>query len=238
MKAADHAIQLTKQFGSVANAALPDLYVQAKAGLAQCVRVDECKSWSDKAEAIRSYARQANDEELMHTAMRIKGRAVERLGALLEELEKSKGGRPRDEKQGEAPDPVSPRQRAVSAAEISEHQAKQAQAVARFAKTDPERYEAMVDAPKPATVTELAREGRKPAPAPKTDHLRGATPKDFARTTVAQGEIRDMARMVESIAPALVAQTAADHEREAMLQHLAIIGPWVKELTQLLGGKS
>lgn len=131
-EAADLAIRLTKQFGSVGNARLPELYVNAKDGLAQCVRVDECRAWADKAEAIRSYARQAKDDELMKTAMRIKGRAVERLGTLLEEMEKDRGGRP--EKQVATPEPVfTPRQQAFASAGLSKQQAHQAQAVARFA---------------------------------------------------------------------------------------------------------
>jgi hypothetical protein len=37
---------------------------RAKAALAVCARIDECKDWADKAEAMASYARQSGDIEL------------------------------------------------------------------------------------------------------------------------------------------------------------------------------
>jgi len=36
----------------------------ARAALAECEKIDECKTWSDKAAAIASYARQAKDDGL------------------------------------------------------------------------------------------------------------------------------------------------------------------------------
>ncbi len=86
--------------------------------------------------------------ELMRTAMRIKGRAVERLGSLLEELEKDRGGRPKTA--CDAASSLSPRQQAQAEAGISPNQAARAQAVARFAKQEPERFEKMVEGHKPA----------------------------------------------------------------------------------------
>ena len=53
---------------SSANARFPATYESAKAALANCVRLDECKDWADKAAALASYAKQANDEELMKQA--------------------------------------------------------------------------------------------------------------------------------------------------------------------------
>jgi hypothetical protein len=51
-----------------------------------CWKVDECKSWADKALALASYARQAGDEGLYKVAMRIQGRATRRFGELLREM--------------------------------------------------------------------------------------------------------------------------------------------------------
>ena len=48
----------------VAKARLPKSYREAKAALAKCESVDECAEWADKAAAIASYARQADDLEL------------------------------------------------------------------------------------------------------------------------------------------------------------------------------
>lgn len=66
----------------------------AKVAISECVRIDECQGWADKAEALASYARQAGDEELRNMADRIQARAIKRCGDLLKEIEKSKGGRP------------------------------------------------------------------------------------------------------------------------------------------------
>jgi hypothetical protein len=53
---------------SVANAKLPVVYDKARAALARLDRVDECKDWADKAEAMASYARQSKDESLFKMA--------------------------------------------------------------------------------------------------------------------------------------------------------------------------
>ena len=69
----------------VDRARLPVAYDLARVALAQCQRVDECKDWSDKASAIASYARQADDKTLLNHALRIQARAQRRVGELLEE---------------------------------------------------------------------------------------------------------------------------------------------------------
>ena len=55
--------------------------------LSRCAKMDECKSWADKAEALSSYAKQANDNTLHRLADRIQARAIRREGELLEEIE-------------------------------------------------------------------------------------------------------------------------------------------------------
>jgi hypothetical protein len=77
-----------------ADGALPANYERARQALAQTASIDECKTWSDKAAALASYARQANDDSLQKLAMRIHGRAVRRAGELLREIEPAKGGQP------------------------------------------------------------------------------------------------------------------------------------------------
>ena len=68
----------------VENALLPETYKHAVDALARCESLDECKSWSDKAAALSSYAKQADDPELENMARRIRARAVRRCGELLE----------------------------------------------------------------------------------------------------------------------------------------------------------
>lgn len=68
---------------SIANAQLPERYEAAKQALAECDHIDECKDWADKAAALGSYARQADDDTLHKTAIRIQTRAIRRCGELL-----------------------------------------------------------------------------------------------------------------------------------------------------------
>jgi len=63
---------------TLAKASLPTNYQEAKTALAECARIDECKSWADKATALASYAKQADDERLLSCAKRIKVRAIDR----------------------------------------------------------------------------------------------------------------------------------------------------------------
>jgi len=65
------------------DARLPDTYEQAKAVLAKCDCIDECRDWADKMEALSSYARQSKDTALRNMADRIQARAVRRCGELL-----------------------------------------------------------------------------------------------------------------------------------------------------------
>jgi len=68
----------------IARAKLPESYERAKTALATCNRIDECKDWADKAAALASYAKQADDKSLFELATRIASRAVRRCGELLE----------------------------------------------------------------------------------------------------------------------------------------------------------
>jgi hypothetical protein len=87
---------LPKNLGAVRGSDLPALYKNAKTALAECWRVDECKAIKDRAIAMAVYAKQAKDEAFMKVAVRIQDRAIRRLGELLQEIEPSKGGRPRE----------------------------------------------------------------------------------------------------------------------------------------------
>ena len=59
-------------------ARLPRTYEAAREALATCQDIDECKEWADKAAALASYAKQAEDETLLKMAARIKARATRR----------------------------------------------------------------------------------------------------------------------------------------------------------------
>lgn len=82
---------------------------EARAMLAQCVRVDEAKSIRDKAGAIQAYLRQQSaSREAQNDAAEIKLRAERRLGDLIGEQEKAKGGATKGVgRKGKCPDIVS-----------------------------------------------------------------------------------------------------------------------------------
>jgi hypothetical protein len=113
---------------SVGNARLPEVYANAKAALEACDKLDECQSWADRAEAMASYARQSEDDEMRKMADRIQARAVKRCGALLQEIEPSSG---RQKESGDAL-PRFSRTQAARDAGMSDDQRKTALRVAKI----------------------------------------------------------------------------------------------------------
>jgi len=72
---------------SIANARLPKTYETAKAALAECTQIDECKDWADKAEAMAAYARMSEDDALRKMADKVKAQAIRRCGELLKQYD-------------------------------------------------------------------------------------------------------------------------------------------------------
>jgi hypothetical protein len=140
-------------------AKLPVVYVAARQALAECVRLDECREWSARAEALKSYARQMKDTKLEEDAQRIRNRAVQRAGELLAEIKAEQGKRtdklPSHEGQRSA------REAAAKDAGLTPKQAKTAIEVARVEK---QRADEMIEASPPASVKDLAAAGRKTRP--------------------------------------------------------------------------
>lgn len=168
---------------SIPDARLPRAYEAAQTALAQCQDVDECKDWSDKAAALASYAKQAKDEGLERMAQRIRARAIRRAGELLAQIEPARGANQNIEV-GTRPN-VSTRSDAARDVGFSSHQQKQA---VRIAAVPAAEFEREVEAPKPATLTQLASQGIKPRPAPQAPaparplvDLQGRNPGEFNR---------------------------------------------------------
>lgn len=138
--------------------ALPANYERARNALAETVKIDECRTWADKAAALASYAKQAKDDTLQKMAMRIHGRAVRRAGELLREIEPAKGGdRGNQYCQRDAADPLPSRKSAAEAAGLSERQRKTALSVAALPE---EQFEEAVESDSPPTVSQLSEMAR------------------------------------------------------------------------------
>jgi hypothetical protein len=136
------------------SARLPAAYENAKAHLAECERIDECQNWANRAEALASYARQANDDDLRRMADRIQARAIHRAGALLKQIPPDPGGRPAKTQDGAVPSLT--RAQAAEAAGLSERQRKTA---LRVASVPFEEFERIIESVSPPTITELAERG-------------------------------------------------------------------------------
>lgn len=167
------------------DARLPQAYEAAKQALADCASIDECKDWADKAEALASYAKQADDDSLRKHADRIQARAIRRCGELLKQFD----GRGGSKTESKAALTSAPTQREAAAdAGMSVHQQRIA---VRVANVPESTFETVVDSPSPPTVTKLADMGRKPR---QLVDLGGRDPEDFNRSMHFRGMLRDYAR--------------------------------------------
>ena len=132
-------------------APLPQIYEEAKKAIAECARLDECAGWADKAAAIASYARQADDFELEAWARRIRDRAARRCGELLRAFD-ARGG---DRSKNVTALNFTPRSRRMVAHEagLSEHKARTAVNIAAIPEAE---FEAAVESKRPPGTTLLS----------------------------------------------------------------------------------
>lgn len=217
---------------SVVNAKLPKVYESAKTALEQCSRIDECKDWADKAEAIASYARQADDDSLLKMATRVRARAIRRCGELLKEIEPAQGART-DIQPSNGNGTKLTRNQAAKDAGLSKRQKDTALQVASI---PPEEFEAVVESENPPTTTALAEQGKKPQPKPILD-LQGRDPYEFALSTQGQGWIRRLAECAKEIPPEILVRGAFDSERDVLKSYIAIISLWLDEISNHLEAK-
>jgi hypothetical protein len=134
-------------------ASLPATYQAAKSALAECSRIDECKDWADRASALASYAKQAQDSQLEDMARRIKHRAFRRAGELIRQIDDGRQGQNLPNIKRDGAVPFSRKQAAFDAG-LSERQMKQVQ---RMANVPEPVFEQMVE--RGCTATEIAEAG-------------------------------------------------------------------------------
>ena len=201
---------------NVSSASLPRTYEAARVALSECSQVDECKDWADKAAALASYARQADDQELERMAQRIRARAIRRAGELLKQLEPNPGGRPSETSGGDHRSFY--RGDAARDAGMSEHQAKQATRVASVPEQD---FERQVESEKPPTLSALAQQGIKPRE--NIIDLKGRDPKEYNRALHYVADFEGAAKELEGQAHDMILPTLNEKERERMRAAIARI---------------
>lgn len=213
---------------SVSDAPLPVLYSQARHALAECSRVDECKDWANKAEALASYARQSKDEGLYKVAMRIQGRAIRRCGELLQEIEPTKfrGNQHAAVRDGDGPN----RKQAASEAGLSQRQAKTALRVANVPHDD---FEEQIESDTPPTLTELGEQGTRKKPPPIYD-LEGIDPEDFKVATRAGGAVHYFCQETDGVDFQQATRGLKGHEMKPLCEQIAIAKTRLIELENAL----
>jgi hypothetical protein len=216
-------LMLPANLPNSATARLPQVYEAARVALAECSRIDECAEWANKAEALASYARQAEDSSLRQMADRIQARAIRRCGELLKQIEPDKGGRPSETQEGALPRLT--RTTVATEAGLSEHQRKTA---LRVASVPADVFEREVESEAPPTVTTLAKMGTqtRPEPKPLVD-LKGVAPDDFNAATKAWGELRRFAEFCRDTDAARVATAMRRAEIANMRAAVSAIDGWL-----------
>ena len=192
---------------NIESARLPETYEQAKTALANCSRLDECQDWADKAEALASYARQADDDTLRKLADRIQARAVRRAGELLKQID----GRGEHMKKGGA---SLSRTQVADAAGMSDDQRKQAVRVANVPESD---FNNAIDGDDPATVTKLADMGKVSRPKPE----------GFQSATALLGSIGRFSEFCVLNKPENVAKGVMPEEVHRVREQVSIIDSWL-----------
>ena len=205
-------------------ARLPATYEAAQKAVAKCSRIDECKSWSDKAAALASYARQAKDHSLRVMAERIQARAIRRCGELLKQVPSGQGSK---NQYGELRDGNVTRQDAAQNAGLSERQKVTAMRVANVAGPV---FEAMIESDSPPTLTRLAELGRDAHPPRppdfRSDPIRARAHKMFS-------SIREFCEQND---PAELAVTFSRDDQELLRAFVSSLDAWLDTFMAHLKG--
>jgi hypothetical protein len=218
----------------VSSARLPETYENAKNALANCVQVDECQQWANKAEALASYAKQADDDTLRKLADRIQARAVRRCGELLKQYD-GRGGDRTGKNEG-AHTFATSRSDAARDAGMSPHQQRTAVNVANVPDDD---FEQAVEGDDPPTVTKLAERGRQPRDPQPTQRERDAeqAPQGFREATHLIGTVKRFAEFCRANDPERVASGVMPSEAADLQQHVSAIDGWLDRFVVNLKGE-
>ena len=204
---------------------MPATYLAASKAIAECSRVDECKSWSDKAAALASYARQAKDLSLRVMAERIHARAVRRCGELLRQVPSGQGSK---NQYGEVRDGTVTRRGAAREAGLSERQKVTA---LRVASVPGAEFEAPLERESPPTVTQLAELGKE-IRAPQRLSIPRPDPLQAARARRMFLSIRDFCHQND---PAELAASFTKQDEELLRSFVTFLDAWLDKFRSNLG---
>jgi hypothetical protein len=197
----------------IARAKLPQIYERAKAALAECAKVDECKKWADQASALGSYARQAQDKTLENFAIRIKVRAIRRAGELLRQLDARHGQN--------LPNAKTPqggsfsRTEAARQAGMSKNRSAEATAIAAIPEDE---FEAAIKSDHPPGVRKIIEALKKSASRP-----------GFKEATSALGRLHEFSAFCHETDPVLTASGVEDHELEKARTWVTTVDAWLDQ---------
>ena len=209
---------------SLANAKLPANYLAAKNAIAECVRIDECKSWKDKAAALASYAKQTEDKELERMSRRILARAYDRMKELLAAVPAQNGAR--TDRPGAV---VHTRSQIAREAGLSKNQQTTAMRVGNVPRAE---FERQVESDNPPTIAELARQGKRSQD--KHDILKGRDATDFKAATKILGLLTYAVEKIPNldISSGVLGMNAAEQKRA--LKNAEQLRDWVAKLIRNL----
>ena len=233
MESIDHAT-----LPSIAKAPLPATYSRAKAALKECSRVDECRTWANKAQAMASYAKQADDDSLFKMAVKIQARAIKRCGELLREFKPGKGGRPKKNGKPGGELPLVSRAQAARDAGMSRDQKRTA---LRVASIPDDEFEEAVESDNPPTVTELAKRGTKSKPTHglNLEQMRELysrlDPNDIKLAIRAYGALERLAKFAAAADPAACARGEFEVRRKEMRDNAVVVREWTERLIEECG---
>lgn len=197
---------------STVNARLPESYERARQALSECSSIDEVKDWADKAAALASYARQANDKTLEKYAIRIRSRAIRQAGILLKQFDGRGGDRHSEHFKSKGDYTFEKTQtQAAKEAGMSKHQ--QTTAV-RVANVDENEFDSLVESDEPPTLTELAQKGK--------TYLEKEKPQGFKEATNFIGTLK---RMIECVKDKelLIISGLSEQESQSVRRQIKIL---------------
>lgn len=203
------------------SAALPAAYERAKMAISECVNIDECKDWSDKAQALASYARQAGDDELEQMSKRIRARAMRRCGELLKMFDGRNGQNlPNTKKDGY--DHFN-KSEIGNGAGLSERQIKTA---SRLSNIPENEFNEQIESEQVPTLTELSDQGKRSRRSAAQEYLSKPKPEGFAEAIHFLTFLKELHEFTEKFSPDFLLNAMEDHTKKDALEMIANMETW------------